>query len=318
MTARKKVLFIGINYYAYIGRLCEAFESAGFDVDYHEIEPVDFWAKTRKKLFPKAYWRKIARYHAGVIDRAAAIDYDFVLFIQVHHLSHENMLRLRSTQKKARFVLYNWDSLSTHDYRPWLSYFDKVATFDPADSAAIGVDYFPLFALDDYFSAVDRREKDVDIYFVGAIGTFQRFDALKRLKAYCAERRLSTFFHLKCSPVMMLRLLSSGRYMRGMTFRSIGFSEIIALIERSKSVFDFANHRQSGHTLRFVENMCAGLKIVTENGRIEGEDFHRADRFFVLKDFNFDGIDRFVETPITSKIDTEPFRIQSWVVRLLS
>ncbi|MES2495406.1 MAG: hypothetical protein V4618_04795 [Pseudomonadota bacterium] len=315
---RKKLLFIGINYYAYVGRLRDAFEQAGYDVDYREIEPVDFLSKTRKKFMPSMYWRRLADYHNRIIDEAADTQYDIVLFIQVHHFAPAQIDRLRSSQRNATFVLYNWDSLTTHDYRPWLGYFDKVSTFDPADAEALDVNYLPLFALDDYFEADQRRTKDFDLYFVGAIGTFYRFDALAKLSSYCHDRDIRVFFHLKCSPLMMIRLLLSGRRLPGMTFRSLGFAGIIDLIERSRCVFDFANHRQSGYTMRLIENMCAGLKVVTENPRVEGEDFYRADRFLVLKDVDFKNLQSFIERPITSHLDTEQFRIGSWVSKLLS
>lgn len=315
---RKKILFIGINYYAYIEKLCDAFEQAGYDVDYREIEPVDFLAKSHKKLLPSHYWKRLSDYHNRIIDDAAATPYDIVLFLQVHHFAPGMMKRLKASQKGATFILYNWDSLRTHDYRPWIGYFDKVWTFDPVDAEAVDINYLPLFALNDYFNVDRERVKDFDLYFVGAIGTFHRFDALSRLWYYCRDHNFRVFFHLKCSPVMMIRLLLSGRRLPGMTLSSLGFAEIVALIERSGCVFDFANHRQSGYTMRLIENMCAGLKVVTENRRIEDEDFYRSDRFLVVENLDFTSIQSFIERPISSQLDTEPFRIGSWVSRLLS
>jgi len=315
---KKKILFIGINYYAYVGRICHALESAGYEVDYHEIEPVDVLSKAWKKFFPNHYNSRLSRYHDDVIEKSSNTQYDIVLFIQVHHFDFHRMEKLRSIQKKAKFILYNWDSLGTHDYRPWLKFFEKSCTFDPVDAENLDINYLPLFALDEYFTIDQRDSKEFDLYFVGAIGTFHRFRALREMWRYCRGNDLRIFFHLKCSPVMMFRLLVRGHYLPGMTLRSLGFADIVRLIGRSRCVFDFANHRQSGYTMRLIENMCAGLKVVTENPRIRGEEFYRSDRFLVVENLDFTEIRSFIEKPITSRLDTQPFHIESWAARLLS
>jgi hypothetical protein len=313
-----RILFIGIDYYRYVAEIQHVLVRQGHEVDYRPIEPVDFWSKSYKKIAPGAYRAWLDGYHARLIREARNGGYDIVLFIQVHHVSHVNMQELKVTQPRARFILYNWDSLSTHDYRPWLRYFDKVSTFDPVDAEALDVDYQPLFALDDYFALDHDARRQWDLYFVGAIGTFHRFDALASLWRYCQQKQLRVFFHLKCSPVVMIRLLISGRRLPGMSLRALSIADIIGLIERSRCVFDFANHRQSGYTMRLIENMCAGLKVVTENRRIESEEFYRPDRFMVIENLDFSELERFIEQPITSQLDTGPFRIGSWVARLLS
>lgn len=312
-----RILFVGINYYAYIGEIRAALERQGHQVDYHPIERVDFWGKTAKKLAPGAYRRRLDAYHRAVFDGTAGTPYDVVLFIQVHHVSQDNMQRLRALHPNAKFVLYNWDSLTTHDYRPYRGYFDRIHTFDPVDAANEAVDYLPLFAIPAYYRATPRTPPDYDLYFVGAIGTMHRFDALARLHAFCEANGVRTRFHLKCSPIVRFNLWRSGRTLPGVTMKSIDFAGIIDLIERSRGVFDFANHRQTGYTMRFIENMCAGQKIVTENPRVLDEDFYRPDRFLVIRDFDFSEIPAFLALPITSELDTERWSVDNWVRRLV-
>ncbi len=312
-----RILFVGINYYAYIGEIRAALERQGHQVDYHPIERVDFWGKTAKKLAPGTYRHRLDAYHRALFDRTAATSYDVVLFIQVHHVSQDNMRRLRGLHPDAKFVLYNWDSLTTHDYRPYRAYFDRIHTFDPVDAANEGVEYLPLFAIPAYYRATPQTPPDHDLYFVGAIGTMHRFDALARLHAFCEANGVRTHFHLKCSPIVRFNLWRTGRRLPGVTMKSIDFAGIIDLIERSRGVFDFANHRQTGYTMRFIENMCAGQKIVTENARVLDEDFYRPDRFLVIRDFDFSEIPAFLARPITSHLDTERWSVDNWVRRLV-
>ncbi len=312
-----RILFIGIDYFAYAKEICAALERLGHEVDYHPIEDAGFASKTAKKFARGAYEHKLAAYHDRVIEESASKGYATILFIQCHHMQHSALERLRELHPQARFVLYNWDSLTTHDYRPWLKHFDHAATFDPDDAEALGIGYLPLFAIPRFFEIDHERPKAQDLYFVGAIGTMHRFEALERLHAFCEANGLTTRFHLKCSPVIQLKLLKARKSLPGVTGKSLSFDGIVDMLEASRGTFDFANHRQSGYTMRLIENMCAGRKIVTENPRILDEPFYRDDRFLLIDGHDFSAVPEFLARPITSELDVQAFSIDSWAKQLV-
>ena len=312
-----RILFIGIDFYDYAARISAAFERLGHRVDFHPIEDRSFASKSAKKVAPAAYERRRAAYHARLIEESAQQHYEAVLFIQVHQMRHEALERLRALHPNALFALYNWDSLTTHDYTAWMRHFDEVATFDPDDARALGITYLPLFAIPRFFAVDPGRTVEQDLYFVGAIGSMHRFDALARLHRFCEGAGLTTRFHLVCSPLVRAELWRSGRSLPGISANSLGFEAILALLETSRATFDFANHKQSGYTMRLIENMCAGRKIVTENPRILDEPFYREDRFCVVDGHDFSAVPEFLARPITSKLDVESYRIDRWAERLL-
>ncbi|WP_299296956.1 hypothetical protein [uncultured Erythrobacter sp.] len=312
-----RILFIGIDYFAYAKEICSALERLGHEVDFHPIEDASFASKTAKKLAGGAYAKRLAAYHDALIEGSAGKGYDTVLFIQCHHMQHSALERLRTLHPDARFVLYNWDSLTTHDYRPWLKHFDHAATFDPTDAKELGIGYLPLFAIPRFFGIDHDRPKAQDLYFVGAIGTMHRFEALARLHAFCEANGLSTRFHLKCSPVVQMKLLKARKSLPGVTGKSLSFDGIVDMLEASRGTFDFANHKQSGYTMRLIENMCAGRKIVTENKRILDEPFFRDDRFLLVDGYDFSAVPEFLARPITSDLDVEAFGIDSWARQLV-
>ena len=312
-----RILFIGIDYFSYATEICAALERLGQRVDYHPIEDAGFASKTAKKFASGAYAKKLAAYHDRLIEGSAGKGYDVVLFIQCHHMQHSALERLRELHPDARFVLYNWDSLTTHDYRAWLRHFDHAATFDPADAEALGIGHLPLFAIPRFFEIDHGRPKAQDLYFVGAIGTMHRFEALERLHSFCQANGLSTRFHLKCSPVIRTKLLKARKSLPGVTGKSLSFDGIVDMLEASRGTFDFANHKQSGYTMRLIENMCAGRKIVTENKRILDEPFYREDRFLLVDGYDFSAVPEFLARPITSELDVEAFRVDNWARRLV-
>jgi len=313
-----RILLIGIDFYDYANRISAAFERLGHSVDFHAIEDRGFAAKSAKKLAPDTYERRRAAYHNRLIEQTSNIDYDVVLFIQVHQIRHEALEKLRAAQPNAHFVLYNWDSLTTHDFRPWMRHFDHVATFDPDDARSIGIAYLPLFAIPRFFEIDHARAPQQDLYFVGAIGSMNRFDALARLHDFCESSGLTTNFHLVCSPVVRLQLWRAGKSLPGVTGDSIDFEGIINMLEASRATFDFANHKQSGYTMRLIENMCAGRKIITENARILDEPFYRSDRFLLIDGHDFSAVPEFLATPITSDFDAHAFHIDRWAQQLIT
>lgn len=90
------------------------------------------------------------------------------------------------------------------------------------------------------------------------------------------------------------------------------------MVESSVAVFDFANHAQSGYTMRIFENLCAGKKIVTSNTRIRHESFYSPDRIHVFEDLDFAGVKQFLEVPLAEpEADFPDFHVQSFAHRLI-
>jgi hypothetical protein len=90
------------------------------------------------------------------------------------------------------------------------------------------------------------------------------------------------------------------------------------MVERSTTVFDFANHRQSGYTMRIFENLCAGKKIITNAARIRREPFYSADRIHVFEGRDFSGVKEFVQRDLAEPgLRFEQFHVQSFVRTLL-
>jgi len=312
-----RILFIGVDYFAYADEIRAALQRLGHEVDFHPLEGRSFASKAFKKFASGTYAKRLAVYHDEIVEGSANRIYDVVLFIQVHQVAHSALERLRELHPDANFILYNWDSLTTHDYRPWLKHFNHIATFDPADAEALGVSSLPLFAVPRFFEIDHERPKCHDLYFVGAIATRARYEALDRLHAFCEANGLNTKMHLYCSPPVRLGLLRDGKHLPGVTSKSLSFDGIADMLESSRATFDFANHKQSGYTMRLIENMSAGRKIVTQNARILDEPFYRADRFLLVDGHDFSAVPEFLSRPITSILNVEAFRVDNWAQNLL-
>jgi len=314
----KKLLLIGLRYHDYTNEIIGEIARQGYEVTYHEIQPRTLFYKTLNVVSASMYRARLDAHHRRIIQRVSGSQYDCVLFIQAHQFSRENMLALRDQQRGARFVLYNWDSLSTSDYRPNMDAFDRVITFDPDDARALGVDYLPLFCVRAFQQLCKRDQHERAVYFVGNIVSVQRYEALTAFMDYCAREDILLRHFMACSPLVYTRLLRAGHWPTDVCFTSIRQPRFVDMIERSTTVFDFANHRQAGYTMRIIENLCAGKKIITNNARIRHEPFYSEDRILVFEGLDFSGVKDFVNCDLAEPdAKFEQFHVQSFVANLL-
>lgn len=312
-----KILLIALHYHDYTGNIAKELRAAGHEVQVHDIMPRDLLMKVLRLTAPRIWQWRLDRHHLRILRAERDARHDMVLFIQAHQVSKPNMAAFKAAFPDARFVLYNWDSIANHDYRPHLDAFHTVFTFDPDDARAYGLHYLPLFC-SRAFQNLRRRAQDPAIYFVGNIVNPARYDMVAAFRNYCEAEELVFKAHMACTPPVWMRLLKSGRKPQGLSGRAIDPAAFADMVETSVATFDFANHHQSGYTMRVFENLCAGKKIITNNARILAEPFYSPDRIHVFEGADFSGVKAFVSTPLRDP--DEPFaqyRIQAFVHHLV-
>ncbi|MBI2262597.1 MAG: hypothetical protein HYU62_13145 [Caulobacterales bacterium] len=313
-----RILLIALHYHDYTSNIAAELRALGHELTVHDIMPRDLLMKGLRIISPGLWQSRLDQHHARILERERGDDYDMVLFIQAHQMSAANMAGFKAAFSGARFVLYNWDSIANHDYRPHLQAFDDVFTFDPDDAREYGLRYLPLFCSRD-FQDLPRREQDRSaVYFVGNVVNPARYEAVAAFRDYC-ERHLVPFqAFMACTPPARLKLRRAGLKPEGLSFGSIGKAEFKDMIETSVAAFDFANHHQSGYTMRVFENLCAGKKIITNNPRIARERFYSPDRIHVFSGLDFSGVKAFVDLPLAEPDAQFPeYRIQAFVRHLV-
>jgi len=314
----KKILLIGLPYHNYTAAIVEELRAQGHQVSFHDIQPRDLLMKTLRVTARSWYRRRIDDHHRRILAAERGKRYDMVLFIQVHQMALPTLEALKRDQSGAEFVLYNWDSISNHDYRAYLPLFDRVYTFDPKDAQAQGIGYLPLFCVRSFLGLTRREQHQKAIYFVGNIVSIQRYRAVLAFKTYCQQQRIVFHSFLACTPYVMTLLLRAGHWPSDVSIRPIAHARFIDMIETSVAVFDFANHKQSGYTMRTIENLCAGKKIITGNAGIKAEPFCTEDRILVFDGLDFSAVKPFLDRPLMApEADFPQFHLPNFVARLM-
>lgn len=313
-----RILMIALPYHGYAEKIAAEFRAAGHDVSLHEVQPRDFLTKALRVTMPGLWQARMNLHHRHILQAEAGQHYDMLLFIQCHQVSARNMAAFRAQFPSAQFTLYNWDSIANHDYRPHLPAFDHVLTFDPEDARRYKLEYLPLFCSRE-FQALPRRDQQRRmVYFVGNVVSQARYEAIDRFRHYCETQGIALETHLACTPTVQARLRKAGIKPQGLKNGPIEQPKFLDMIERSVAVFDFANHVQTGYTMRIFENLCAGKKIITSNARIRHEDFYSPDRIHIFDGTDFGDVKSFLQVPLAQPDATFPeFHIQSFADALL-
>ena len=314
----KKILLIGLNYFSYTQEIVRELRSQGHEVHYHDIQPPRPWLKVLRKFATVRYPAALDSYHREVLAAEHDFAADLVLFIQVHQMSQATIAALRQRHRSAEFVLYNWDAFSNHDYRRYLLHFDRVYTFDPVDARQLGVRYLPLFCIPAFQRLQKRDASGQAVYTVGNIVNPRRYEAIRAFKQYCQAQGLSFKPYMVASTHAYWLLLRDGHRPLDVTLRYIPQERFIDMIETASAVFDFANHRQVGYTMRTIENLCAGKKIITNNAAIRDEPFYSADRIHVFEGLDFSGVAEFLQRPLEHpELNFPEFHLDNFVRRLI-
>lgn len=312
-----KVLFFGIQYHGYTDAIIDEMRRLGAAVTFVDLQPRSLPFKVLRTVARPFYEGHVQRHLVAAVEAERVTAYDKVVFLQAHQMPVETLATLRRLQPQAEFVLYNWDAITTHDYRPQAKLFHRVLTFDRRDAETQGYQYLPLFCIRKWQGLADRAHPR-SVYMVGNIVRLARYHAVRLFAAYCADHGIAFRTHLKISPVVLAQALRSGIWPRDVTLQPIPEARFIDLAESSAAAFDFANHTQSGQTMRMMESLCMGKKVITNNAFVMLEPFYSPDRVYVFDGSDFSGVAQFLDTPLADPGATYPeYRVQAFTRRLL-
>ena len=313
-----RILFFALRYHGYTDALVAEMEVLGFQVTLVDLQPRSPLFQALRTLMPRVYHRMRAADLDRAIVAARGRDYTQVVFLQAHQMRPDQLARLRADHPGKRFALYNRDSLSTHDFRPQAGFFDAVFTFDPVDARAHGFTYLPLFATRFMQSLARDRARPASACMVGNLVNPRRYLAIAAFRAGAVQQGLEFRDWIKVTPVVIWRLLRRGIFPRRVHLVDIPQGKLREMVETSAAVFDFANHKQSGQTMRVIENLVAGKKIITNNAAIREESFYATDRIHVFDGLDFGDLRAFLASPLTDPDQRfEALHIQHFTATLL-
>jgi hypothetical protein len=261
-----RILFIGIGFYDYEHTIVGRLRARGASVQSFLALPALLHNNVRASLIRMAGKRAqalIERHERHILRNTAQTTFDQVLVIKSTELRIEFLRALRQQQPRAEFILYQWDSLArTPGAEQRLPLFDRILTFDREDALARpNLAFRPLFYRCNQLPESAGAESPVDLCFVGWLHS-DRLATLRRLQSEAESRGMSFHVYLFTGVRTFLKLLLRHNS-HDVHVRTLPYSKLLECYRRASVIVDLPHARQSGLTMRAIEAVGAGRKLLT-------------------------------------------------------
>lgn len=187
------------------------------------------------------------------------------------------------TPQKVKKFLWLWNKVDSMErIRNKKEYFEKIKsfgfeirTFDPDDAKKYGFVY-----MNQFYRMVCKKtaseEIEYDFYFIGF--KKNRGHLIEYVKQNLEAYR--NYFKIVESPNEMISYRSN-----------------VELAKKSKCLVEILNGNQIGLTLRPLEALSLGKKLITNNRLISKYDFYNPNNIFIIDERPWDEIALFLNTP---------------------
>jgi cellobiose-specific phosphotransferase system component IIB len=256
------------------------------------------------------------------INNKAHENYDYVLVIHGEYVDKKILDVVRLLFKEAKLIAYHWDSF-THNKNGLLTsvLYDTVYSFDRSDVRSVtNIVYLPLFHTIDNFAFSQIVKEERDLLFIG-VDYSDRITIVKEIAKKCNELLLKFDHFLISSKISYFRKKASfhKRYKNAVIgdfkFAKISHNDFLDKIRTSKCVLDINVEGQAGLTMRTIEVLALGKKLITTNDWIRFEPFYDENLICII-DRNNPIVEKDFFNVKASRGNMDSYHIDNWV-RLL-
>lgn len=287
----KKILLIGPPNYNYPLTVKKQLEKFGCEVHfYDERNNPTAIQKIILRKAPFLMSKSISRYYDSILKNEDSFDPDYVLFISPESVTSHIVEKMKKVFSRGVFILYMWDSIENKNAKNIYHLFDKCLSFDRNDCKKYKFIFRPLF----YTNLIKECKENVENNFrfdYGFIGTTHsdRPKTLYLLKKFCEKNALTYFIYLFVpSRIMIVYYFICNKYFRQLYKAGLVHSKTIdrLTVEKTMSqtncVVDVNHPHQIGLTMRTIEMLGLGKKLLTTNSDIVNYDFFNPNNIHVV------------------------------------
>jgi len=288
----KRILYLGPPFFGYENDIQKSLIAKGADVDFfNERVFVSSIGKILVRLGVNLLINKaIVNHYNAILKQAKQTPYDFLLVVSPETMSQEFVSKLKGLNPNIKTVLYMWDSIANKKKSDkLLSVFDRTLTFDPQDKTVFPeVEFLPLFFVPE-FSAQPNNCVQVQ-YSVSFIGTVHsdRYKLVKKIVSQFKGESNSAYMFFYCPSKLLFYLKKiftqefDGVDVSEVKFSPLSKPEVFDILSLSNIVIDIEHPTQRGLTMRTIEMLGSGRKLVTTNLEVLDYDFYNESNICVV------------------------------------
>lgn len=318
---QKRILLISTDFFNYHQLIQKELESQGWQVTYLNDRPSG-------NTFLKILIRKVRfliewylnYFYSKKIENLGVFDH--VLIIKGEGITPKIINKIKKNHCRGKIYLYLWDGIKNSvGALENAKVVDKTLTFDSDDSEKFKFDLLPLFYVSKS-SEKNVRPQKWNVSFVGSIHG-DRLKVIQAVKKYLNNN--SEFFIFVYFPSRLLfhvsKLLdASFQYFNQneLSLKSIAKSQADDIFNQSVAVLDIHHAHQTGLTMRTLEVLSLGKKLITTNEAIKKYSFYDNTAICVIdrKKPYIDALFFKTDVPSDYTDRLKPYELTNWVKKL--
>ena len=283
--AGRRVLLVAPAFFGFDKTIADGLRRRGAIVALYDDRPsTSTFTKAAIRINPRLMAARTARYVQKIIDTHAGERFDDVLVIKGQGLTRALLKRLLEAFPDARKRYYMYDSFRNDPgARGKMALFDRVLTFDQGDARDTpGIEFRPMFYPEEFQRMSPppaRAGEAVRLLFIGTVHS-DRYRVLGRLRRALPKIAvISTYLYFPSRVLYAARRLLDPSFWAAphTEFKFVPLDRVAyaALFAGADVIVEMERPVQAGLTMRSLEAVAAGRKLITTNPQIAQYDFYR-------------------------------------------
>lgn len=329
--ADKKILLIAPRFFGYYQEIINEAEKMGFYVDYLcDTSNNSNLGKAVGRINRKLLSVSMHNYFKNaVLPLVRTKHYDCVLLIAGMTFSFtDDMLRvIKKNQRRAQFIIYQWDAQKNLPYVKKIhKYFEKKYSFDRIDCLSDPTyNFLPLFYVNKYETIPDIQNSDIkyDCSYIGTAHPKKYKEINEIADAVRNKMPRQLIYHYMPSKLKYLyHKMTAVEYkkasLKDFQMRKIPSDQMMRIFAESICILDAPQEGQNGLTIRTIECLGAGRKLITTNADIVNYDFYNEKNILVYnKDIDLESpffLDEYEQVPYSVY---RKYALRNWLETML-
>lgn len=283
----RNILFFSPNFFGIEKVIINELKNMNANVfSFDERPNLSSFSRAVNSILPGIFKGKSYKYYKKIIDSVKNEKIDTILIVKGDQVSLKTLNLFRETFKDAKIILYLWDPISCiKGIDKMLKHYDEVISFDSEDCKKYGFRFRPLFI--DVEREKNNSEKKYDVCFFGTIYG-DRPKVLNYIEKYCNDNNLKYygFYFLRGKFMYLYYYLTKKAFRKinknNISYKPLSQKEIANLIDSSKVVLDINERLQSGLTMRTLETVGIGKKMISTNNCLKEYDFYNENNILTI------------------------------------
>lgn len=322
----KNILLILPCFFGYDNIIVTKLKSVGASVTviYENIDEISYYYRFINAYLPNKMPHVMNQYLLKKTESIAE-KLDYVLLIRGEFVTSDFLKFLKSkTPYKCKYLMYQWDSVENNKNSLKIKkFFDYISTFDPVDAKVYGWTYRPLFFIPDF---IEKKNENIDVLFMCSLHS-ERIALLNKLKERSKEKSLNLFSHVYSKKIIFYKrkyLTKRKEYIsadnKDVSFKKISIADAYNYYNSSKIIVDYTHPKQNGLTMRTIEALGCGKKLITNNRNILNADFYNPRNILIYDDAKITLPDDFLNSAYCPppKNIYEKYSIDEWLSSIMN